>query len=116
MFNTIRITIYSYREEIGIMKLVGATNWFIRSPFLLESIFLGGLGTIIGLLLGLVLAVFAKLITYGLAVFSATQWTDLAAWIGIAFVIGTGLSVVGALYPAHRASRMQPVEAMRVTQ
>lgn len=41
IFNTIRITIYSHREEVGIMKLVGATNWFIRAPFILESIFLG---------------------------------------------------------------------------
>lgn len=39
IFNTIRITIYTYREEIGIMKLVGASNWFIRAPFVLESIF-----------------------------------------------------------------------------
>lgn len=38
IFNTIRITIYTYREEIGIMKLVGADNWFIRAPFVLESV------------------------------------------------------------------------------
>ncbi len=38
IFNTIRITIYTHREEIGIMRLVGATNWFIRGPFILESV------------------------------------------------------------------------------
>jgi len=38
VFNTIRINIYTHREEIGIMKLVGATNWFVRAPFLVESI------------------------------------------------------------------------------
>lgn len=37
VFNTIRITIFTRRKEIGIMKLVGATNWFIRAPLLLES-------------------------------------------------------------------------------
>lgn len=41
VFNTIRITIYTHREEIGIMKLVGGTNWFVRAPFLLESILYG---------------------------------------------------------------------------
>lgn len=38
MFNTIRMAIYSHREELGIMKLVGATNWFIRAPFVLEAV------------------------------------------------------------------------------
>ena len=37
IFNTIRINIYTHREEIGIMKLVGASNWFVRAPFLLEG-------------------------------------------------------------------------------
>lgn len=38
IFNTIRIAIYAHRDELNIMKLVGATNWFIRGPFLIESI------------------------------------------------------------------------------
>lgn len=41
VFNTIRVAIYTHREEIGVMKLVGASNWFIRSPFLMEGIFYG---------------------------------------------------------------------------
>jgi len=45
--NTIKITIFARRREIGIMKLVGATNWFIRWPFLFEGIWLGILGSII---------------------------------------------------------------------
>lgn len=45
--NTIKITIYARRTEIEIMKLVGATNWFIRWPFLLEGLFLGVLGSIL---------------------------------------------------------------------
>ena len=39
-FNTIRVTIYTLRDEIGVMKLVGASNWFVRGPFIAE----GGLG------------------------------------------------------------------------
>jgi cell division transport system permease protein len=47
--NTIRITIFSRRREIEIMKLVGATNWFIRWPFIIEGMFIGFFGAIIPL-------------------------------------------------------------------
>ncbi len=39
VFNTIRVGIYTHRDEISVMKLVGAKDWFIRAPFLLEAIF-----------------------------------------------------------------------------
>jgi cell division transport system permease protein len=52
--NTIRLAIYARREEIGIMKLVGATNWFIRIPFMMEGLFAALVGAIvsIGIVLG----------------------------------------------------------------
>ncbi|MBN2898580.1 MAG: ABC transporter permease [Clostridia bacterium] len=45
--NTIKIAVHSRRREINIMKYVGATNWFIRGPFLLEGVVLGLLGAIL---------------------------------------------------------------------
>lgn len=57
--NTIKITIYARSTEIEIMKLVGATNWFIRWPFLLEGLFLGVLGSIIPI--GLILVMYNSL-------------------------------------------------------
>ncbi|MBS2970622.1 permease-like cell division protein FtsX [Metabacillus sp. KIGAM252] len=45
--NTIKITIFARRREIEIMKLVGATNWFIRWPFFMEGLMLGTFGAII---------------------------------------------------------------------
>jgi len=52
IFNTIRVSVYTHRDEISIMKLVGATNWFVRAPFLIESVFysLLSMGIMIGLL------------------------------------------------------------------
>ncbi|OGY85953.1 MAG: hypothetical protein A3G01_03405 [Candidatus Kerfeldbacteria bacterium RIFCSPLOWO2_12_FULL_43_9] len=47
VFNTIRITIYTHREELNIMKLVGATNWFIRTPFFLEGILYAMIASIV---------------------------------------------------------------------
>lgn len=42
--NTVRITVYARSDEITIMKYIGATNWFVRWPFLLEGMFLGAIG------------------------------------------------------------------------
>ncbi len=45
--NTIRITAFARREQIGIMKLVGATNWYIRLPFVLEGVIAGVIGALL---------------------------------------------------------------------
>lgn len=51
MFNTVRIAIYSYREEIDIMRLVGASHWYIRGPFLIESFLVAVISVIIAALI-----------------------------------------------------------------
>ena len=63
IYNTIRTAMFARRREIEVMKLVGATNWFIRVPFILEGMIqsiLGGL-LAIGLLLGLNVFLFGAL-------------------------------------------------------
>jgi cell division transport system permease protein len=52
--NTIRLSIFSRRREIEVMKLVGATNWFVRGPFMLEGLICGVLGSLAAVLLLLV--------------------------------------------------------------
>lgn len=47
--NTIKIALYSRRREISIMKYIGATNWFIRWPFIIEGMILGAFGSILAL-------------------------------------------------------------------
>ncbi|MEG0593396.1 MAG: permease-like cell division protein FtsX, partial [Coprobacillus sp.] len=49
--NTIKITITSRQTEISIMRMVGASNWYIRLPYMLEGIFIGVIGTIIPVLI-----------------------------------------------------------------
>ncbi|OGZ17964.1 MAG: hypothetical protein A2V72_00510 [Candidatus Nealsonbacteria bacterium RBG_13_37_56] len=50
-FNTVRIAIHSSKEEISIMRLVGASNWFIRGPFLVQGVIVGFIAVIITLLI-----------------------------------------------------------------
>jgi len=50
VYNTIRIAIFSQKDDIEIMKLVGATNWFIRGPFIFEGVLYGVIATIISML------------------------------------------------------------------
>jgi cell division transport system permease protein len=47
--NTIRLSIFSRRREIEVMKLVGATNWFVRGPFMLEGLFTGLIGALLAI-------------------------------------------------------------------
>ena len=49
--NTIKLTVYTRRKEINIMKFVGATDWFIRWPFIIEGIFIGIIGSIVSIAL-----------------------------------------------------------------
>ena len=49
--NTIRLSIFSRRREIEVMKLVGATNWFVRGPFMLEGLLCGLVGSIAAVVL-----------------------------------------------------------------
>ena len=49
--NTIRLSIFARRREVEVMKLVGATNWFIRWPFVIEGLIVGAMGGILAVLL-----------------------------------------------------------------
>ncbi|MCX7884434.1 MAG: permease-like cell division protein FtsX [Caloramator sp.] len=65
--NTIKLTVYARKREIGIMKYIGATDWFVKWPFLLEGIILGLLGALIAI--GLLSAGYS----YGIKVISANN-------------------------------------------
>ena len=94
--NTIRLSIYARRHEVEIMKLVGATNWFIRWPFVIEGVAVGLVGA--GLALALVLVgtsfVFDK-IRQSL-VFMSVPFDLLSPWQLAGVLLAAGV-VIGAL-------------------
>ena len=104
MSNTIKLTTYGRREEIAIMKMVGATNGFIRTPFVIEGLVLGLLGGLFGFLLTWLLytALNSSLMDtltgsfVTLVPFKSIMWPLLAAYLGIGVLIGVfgGLNAI----------------------
>lgn len=96
MTNTIKLATFTRREEIAIMRMVGASNGFIRCPFIVEGLVLGILGGLLAfiiewglysLLLNRVMGgVTSTLIT--LVPFSAVMWPLLIAFLGVGILVG----------------------------
>lgn len=111
--NTIRITMFSRKLEISIMKAVGATNWFIRWPFMIEGMILGTISGIVslGVLWGLyavaekVFAQTLSLIGFSLVPFSGYCWQILLVFVAIGlFTGGFGSLVSMAKYLKEQGS------------
>lgn len=111
--NTIRITMFSRKLEISIMKAVGATNWFIRWPFMTEGMILGTISGIVslGVLWGLyavaekVFAQTLSLIGFSLVPFSEYWWQILLVFVAIGlFTGGFGSLVSMAKYLKEQGS------------
>ncbi len=98
IFNTIRLSIYARRKEIEVMKLVGATNWFVRIPFLFEGFFEGFIGSILATFLLYILGKF--LLIRGERVIVETMRIKELTILGSAHIIVyvyIGIIVLGGL-------------------
>jgi hypothetical protein len=114
ILNAMLMSVTERFREIGTMKCLGALDSFIIKLFLIESLFQGIVGTLIGVALGLLLSLADAYSKYGDYAFKMIPVTSIA-WAALAcFAIGVFLTVAGAVYPAWQAARMQPIEAMRV--
>ena len=103
-------------REIGTMKCLGALDRFILKLFLLEAGMQGLVGAALGAICGGLFAVFNATLRFGLAAITTLDFSGIVISILIATGVGFFLSLIGVLYPAIVAARMQPVEAMRVEQ
>jgi cell division transport system permease protein len=93
--NTIRLSIFSRRREIEVMKLVGATNWFVRGPFMVEGL-ICGLG---GSLAAVVLLLLGKAIALPAIFHHIKGSSDVHAWpfeLNAVIILGVGL-LLGAI-------------------
>jgi len=99
---TIRMAIYSRRKEIGIMKLVGATNWFIRWPFIMEGVIEGFLGAIVAILAALVLHAWLISKVEHAAESNLVGGAYLAVLSLLLIVIGIIIGAIGSAFALRR--------------
>ena len=104
-FNTIRLAMYSHRVEIEIMRLVGASNWYIKLPFIVEGAVFGVIGCIITLIISYLSAVSLSVrlenIFPGFYLYDYFT-SNLFAISGILFLIGVGMGVISSLIAIRR--------------
>jgi ABC-type antimicrobial peptide transport system permease subunit len=115
--NTMVMSITERRREIGILKSLGADEREIEFVFLVESGLIGCVGALVGILFGWagtrVVAAVAKVIMVReeMPIFDPFA---LPVWlVAVALLVGVVVSVIAGLYPAARAARVDPVEALR---
>lgn len=112
VMNIMLVSVTERTNEIGLRKALGATNKDILSQFLLESVILTAIGGVIGILLGML---FSFLVSFVLTKIYLLNWPFY-------FSLSTGLMALGfsafvglifGIYPAHQASRKNPIEVLR---
>jgi cell division transport system permease protein len=95
--NTIRLSIFARRREVEVMKLVGATNWFIRWPFVIEGVIVGFFGGLLAvLLLAIAKQTFIDPLSDDFALLAAPDTIDFPLLIGLLMVACVAVSAVGS--------------------
>jgi putative ABC transport system permease protein len=111
--NTQLMAVADRFREIGTMKCLGALDRFVLRLFLIEATLQGLIGAAIGALMGAIIALLGSLMHFNLNIIASTDFNEIFMSVLTAVSIGVVLSIIGVLYPALLAARMQPVEAMR---
>lgn len=111
--NTFSVSLAQRTEELALLRLVGTTRRQLMAQVVLEALFLGLAGTAVGVLVGLggvnVLGWFLDIL--GLAIERSSAIAPSAIAIGV--VVGVGVTVAAAVWPAWKATAVAPIEALR---
>jgi putative ABC transport system permease protein len=100
------MTIRERRKEIGLRRALGALYRDIRLQFLVEAVLLSGAGGIAGVLIGVILTVLVSVLG---------NWQAIISWVAISIglLVSIALGLIAGVYPALRAARLEPIEALR---
>jgi cell division transport system permease protein len=105
--NTIRLSIFARRREVEVMKLVGATNWFIRWPFVIEGVIVGFLGGVLAvLLLAIAKETFIDPLSDDFALLAAPDTIDFPLLVALLLVACVAVSALGSGLTLRRFLRV----------
>jgi putative ABC transport system permease protein len=106
IMNIMLVSVTERTREIGVRKALGATRWNILTQFLIEALTLCLLGGLLGILLGVGTAVLLSRVM---------QWNTLISplAIGVAFLFSAAVGLFFGIWPARRASQLDPIVALR---
>jgi putative ABC transport system permease protein len=113
VFNALSMTVLERTRELGMLRALGSTRAMIARSVVLEAVMLGALGSLLGLLFGYGMAkglvyLFGKAFLFEITNLVLSPFALISA-----VIVGVAVTVFAALYPATKAGRVSPVEAMR---
>ena len=106
LMNIMMVSVTERTREIGIRKAMGATKKMIRQQFLVEAIVICQIGGLLGIILGIIIG---NLISFQLGVGFIVPWV----WIISGIILCMFVGLISGLYPAIKASRLDPIDALR---
>ena len=105
--NTIRLSLYARRREVEVMKLVGATDWFIRWPFVIEGIVVGAAGALLAIaVLGVTKIALLDPLANNWTLIAAPRTISVTALLIVLLGAGIGVSALGSGLSLRRFLRV----------